>query len=260
MKEETIKKYEIGKQMYSNGMSTRQISKELHIGRKPFSEWLKSVGVEVNPLPHKKNINENIFNEINTEEKAYWLGFLYADGCVASGNRNDVELSLQLSDIEHIQKFKQFIGFEGKLMTDDFRCRVSFKNKQIHTDLINLGCTPRKSLTLKFPNREQVSENLIRHFIRGYFDGDGCLTFTEKTIGVNILGTYDFLNAICDICNISKDRIYISKSKSNQVYRIVLSGKNDLLNFTSFIYDDCNVYLERKYLKYKQLIKYYSAV
>ena len=82
MNEETILKYEKGKEMYLNGVSTIKISKTLNISRGRFSTWLKNEGVNVSVCPQRKKINENVFKIINTEEKAYWLGFLYADGYV----------------------------------------------------------------------------------------------------------------------------------------------------------------------------------
>ena len=120
MNKETEIKYNKGLNMYLNGISTTKISKELKISRSRFSDYLKQQGIKVDRLPHKKKINENIFEIIDTEEKAYWLGFLYADGCIASGERSDIELSLQLLDKEHLQKFKDFIGFEGKLIIDSY--------------------------------------------------------------------------------------------------------------------------------------------
>lgn len=244
--------------MYLNGISTIQISKELNISRSRFSDYLKKEGIIVNKLPHKKEINENIFKKIDTEEKAYWLGFLYADGCVSSGDRNDIELSLQLSDKEHLQKFKEFLGFGGKLITDSYRCRVSFKNKTIKSDLIKLGCTPKKSLTLKFPSNEQVPKELIPHFIRGYLDGDGCICCTQKTKNVNILGTKNILENICDYSKLPKERIYKSTSKSDKIFRLELNSKKDILNFCKYVYKDATIYMERKYKKYKMLIEFFA--
>ena len=260
MKEETFQKYMLGQEMYLNGKSTIAIGKELHLDRSALVRFMKSNGIEVERMPHKKKINEDIFEVIDTEEKAYWLGFLYADGCVSSGNRNDIELSLKLSDVHHVEKFKNFIGFEGKLITDSYRCRVTFKNKKIKSNLIKLGCTPKKSLTLTFPDENQVPEYLIRHFIRGYFDGDGSIICTDKTKAISIIGTYNMLENICELVNIPKGRIYPLNNHTDKTFRIETGSKTNILNFIKFIYDDCNIYLDRKYKKYKMLIDYFTAV
>lgn len=245
--------------MYLKGKSTVSICKELHISRSRFSNFLKEEGIYVNPIPQKKKINERIFQNIDNEEKAYWLGFLYADGSISKGNRNDIELSLCLNDIHHLEKFKAFIGFGGKLIIDDFRCRISFKNKNMKKDLMNKGCVPQKSLTIKFPSYDIVPKELIRHFIRGYFDGDGSISCTDKTHSLCVLGTLDMMEHICYESGIPR-KIYISKSPNISTYRILLDDKRDSLIFLHYLYDDCEIYLDRKYNKCKLLIDYFTAV
>ena len=257
MNEETILKYEKGKELYLQGKTLNQIKYELQLDPGKLSKYLKSNGVKIERLPHKKKINKNIFEVINTEEKAYWLGFLYADGYVGLTD-NRVELTLQLSDVNHIEKFKTFLNSDCKISTNSYRSRLSIKDEKIKKDLINLGCTPQKSLILKFPTDDKVPKELIRHFIRGYFDGDGSLCVTEKTKSIDILGTYDFLYQLCLESNIATSKIYVSKSKSNKVFRIVLGSRIDLYNFSKYIYDDCNIYLDRKYEKFKKLMEYYN--
>ena len=257
MNEETILKYEKGKELYLQGKTLNQIKYELQLDPGKLSKYLKSNGVKIERLPHKKKINKNIFEVINTEEKAYWLGFLYADGYVGLTD-NRVELTLQLSDVNHIEKFKTFLNSDCKISTNSYRSRLSIKDEKIKKDLINLGCTPQKSLILKFPTDDKVPKELIRHFIRGYFDGDGSLCVTEKTKSIDILGTYDFLYQLCLESNIATSKIYVSKSKSNKVFRIALGSRLDLYNFSKYIYDDCNIYLDRKYEKFKKLMEYYN--
>ena len=257
MNEETILKYEKGKELYLQGKTLNQIKYELQLDPGKLSKYLKSNGVKIERLLHKKKINKNIYEVINTEEKAYWLGFLYADGYVGLTD-NRVELTLQLSDVNHIEKFKTFLNSDCKISTNSYRSRLSIKDEKIKKDLINLGCTPQKSLILKFPTDDKVPKELIRHFIRGYFDGDGSLCVTEKTKSIDILGTYDFLYQLCLESNIATSKIYVSKSKSNKVFRIVLGSRLDLYNFSKYIYDDCNIYLDRKYEKFKKLMEYYN--
>lgn len=256
MYETTINKYETGKKMYLTGNSIEFISKELNISSSRFSLWLKTEGVDVSMCPQKKRINNDIFQIIDTEEKAYWLGFLYADGYIGLTD-NRIELTLQLADIRHIEKFKEFLQSECKVSSNSYRSRLSVKNKKIKNDLIKLGCVPQKSLILTYPTYNQVPQPLMKHFIRGYFDGDGCLCVTDKTKCIDILGTYDFLYQLCIESNLDTSKIYVSKSKSNKVYRIVLGSKLDLYTFSNYVYEGANVYLDRKYDKYKKLMKCY---
>ena len=243
-------KYELGKEMYLKGKSINKISKELKISRSRFSIYLKQQDIKVNAMPHKKNIQENIFDVIDTEEKAYRLGFLYADGCVGNNGRTDIGLGLAIKDLCHIKKFKNFLKWNGKIYTDDIKCRISFKNKHMHNSLVELGCVPKKSLILKFPSEDKLPKNLQRHFIRGYFDGDGCFCNTEKTFEISIIGTQDMLENICKISNINKQRIYSLNTKSKEVKRISFGKKELIDNFLEFIYLDSTIYLDRKYQKY----------
>ena len=111
MNEVTYKKYLNGERLYKEGKSLSQIGKELHLDRNRLAKFLKERGVHVERMPHKKHINENVFETIDSEEKAYWLGFLYADGSVT--NRSDIDISLQLSDERHVEKFYNFIELKS---------------------------------------------------------------------------------------------------------------------------------------------------
>ena len=135
-----------------------------------------------------------IFETIDTEEKAYWLGFLYADGSVSS-KEHKIELGLAEQDLKQIEKFRDFIGIMNKISyrSTTKSYRYSFRSESCKEDLIKQGCVPKKSLILNFPTENQVPKNLIRHFIRGYFDGDGWFTNTDSCFQIGIIGTEDFI-------------------------------------------------------------------
>ena len=217
-------KYKLGKEMFLQGKTIEYISKELRISNSRFSKYLRECGIETNKY-HKPKIDENVFNIIDTEEKAYWLGFWYADGYVSS-NRNTVGVDLKPSDFKHLEKLKKFLKWSGDIKLEKTRCRLNFPN--------------------------HIKKEMLSYFIRGYFDGDGCLCYTEKTLEVSMIGTYEFLEVVCDIINIDKKRIY-DLNKNKRTSRLVLSSKKDIENFLNYIYKDANIYLDRKYEKYKNL-------
>lgn len=208
-----------------------------------------------------------IFETIDTEEKAYWLGFLYADGSVGS-NDNRIELGLAEKDLKQIEKFRDFTGIMNKIsyrpQTKSYR--YSFKSVPCKADLIKQGCIPKKSLILKFPTEEQVPKNLIRHFIRGYFDGDGWFTNTEECFQVGIIGTEDFIKGFLDSIEIqNKNNKIFDVHRENGAKRYVFGGAyQDVLNFLNWIYKDSNVYLDRKYEHYLDFIqngsKYHKTI
>ena len=97
---------------------------------------------------------------------------MYADGYVGK-ETNHIEIALQPTDVCHLEKFSKFINYNGTIQKSDIRVRISFRDKEMHDDLVSLGCVPQKSLILNFPKEEQVPKYLLRHFVRGYIDGDG---------------------------------------------------------------------------------------
>lgn len=183
MNDSTKVKYEECKKLYlNNNMSLTQISKLMKVNRGRLSNYLKQQGVEVVNRQNESDINSNIFSVVDSEEKAYWLGFLYADGYVSSID-NHIEIGLSSIDLEHIKKFAKFINFQGEIQANDKRARISFRNKKMHEDLVSLGCLPNKSLIISFPNEEQMSKDLVPHFVRGYIDGDGYIGIHKNGFG-----------------------------------------------------------------------------
>lgn len=205
------------------------------------------------------------FNTVTTEEQAYWLGFLYADGYVSS-DRNEVELSLQLLDAEHLNKFKVALHSNSNIILDfaKNRCRFQVSNKKFKTDLCKLGCNPNKSLVLEY-KANLNNDELIRAFIRGYFDGDGCLTHTytdnktklKFTVSTSLLGTKSFLSWIEQELN-KHDIIctwYHDKRHSDNIWTIEFNKQNSV-KLLNYLYTNCTIYLNRKYNKYKYFAEF----
>lgn len=207
-----------------------------------------------------------IFETIDTEEKAYWLGFLYADGSVGSTD-NRIELGLAEKDVGHIEKFRDFIGIPNKISyrpaTKSYR--YAFKSIPCKADLIKQGCVPKKSLILTFPTEQQVPKELIKHFIRGYFDGDGWFTNTSECFQVGIIGTENFINGFLNSIEIqNKDNKIFNVHREDGAKRYVFGAYQDVFNFLNWIYKDAIVYLDRKYEHYLDFInngsKYHKTI
>lgn len=213
--------------------------------------------------------NFNIFDKIDSEEKAYWLGFIYADGNIASINtkniRHNFELNLSSKDLKHLEKFNNFISSNKDIRIEKAgnlyqyeRCRITFANKHFWNVLNNYGCIPKKSLTLEFPN-ENIFENkeLIKHFIRGYIDGDGCISYCDKDhkhMTLRILGTEKFLNTLQNYLPLEK------KNKLNKTKNIYnLSFQKSRGNYIlDYIYKDATIYLKRKFDRYTEYCRLYQ--
>lgn len=209
----------------------------------------------------KLKVNENYFDKIDTEAKAYFLGLLYADGC-NEYERNLISISLQEKDKKILEIFKQEIEYEGNLLKKIRSNKnhqnsyiLRFTNKHICNVLKNYGMVPRKSLVLLFP--KNLSKNLIHHFIRGYFDGDGCISEGVKGRSmVSIVGTLD----VCE--NIQKFLVENSELNFTKLekhgyntYKVRYGGHISCNRIFKILYKDATVFLERKYKKFKEVEK-----
>lgn len=259
--ETDIKNYELAEKEYANSSSSiRELSTKYNIPRQTFQGWLLAKGYNITNRRASKNFNVNYFDIINTEEKAYWLGFLFADGALTQNNKSyHIELSLKIEDSSHVKKFAKAIN-KDKIIDKIYRTRCILGSKHLFNTLTNYGCTIRKSLTLKFPNINIFkNENLIRHFIRGYFDGDGCISYSNKEHTypiVTVLGTREFLDGIQKIYN--SNHKYSNANKNQEITKqLSFSGKS-AINFMHWLYKDSKIYLERKFNRYKECCRLYE--
>lgn len=252
--------------------SLTKICKDLHVTAYCISKKLKEQGVQIVNKHNQTKFNENIFDSIDTEEKAYWLGFLFADGYIDSSPLDSNKksyysfgLALQIRDINHLIKFNKFMQHnKNNIITytnDPIRpsCKWCIRNKHLWETLNSLGHTPQKSLTLKFPKLEIFKdESLIRHFIRGYFDGDGCFTYDRehnKELGyymkprLGFIGTKMFLSELVKQINLNCRWNHDKRHKD--VTWTIWFNREESYKLMRWLYDDCSIYLDRKYELYK---------
>lgn len=240
-----------------------EILKILKISKSCLYRNLNEYKLSIPNYQNELKFDNKVFDKIDTEEKAYWLGFLYADGYVSNGKyNNSVELSLSAKDIDHLKKFKNFLKDKRKIKVSKVaknftRGRVLVTNKHFRNQLIKLGCLPNKSLILKFPSDNIFhNKDLIIHFIRGYVDGDGCLSNTKTgRLSIEIIGTKEFLEGIRkyfpEFKSIRKTR---SSEKGLNNFKISCnSNKADTV--AKRLYKDATIYLDRKFNKFANLCR-----
>jgi DNA-binding transcriptional regulator WhiA len=254
MKNQHCPEYKIYKslalKMYSEeNISLTKLAKKLQLDRATITNWVRQSKIHIRK-DGKIPIDSYTFSKVDTEEKAYWLGFLYADGNVY---KTSIELSLSLKDVNHLRKFKDFIKWQGEIKIDNKvgRCRIIFKDKMMVEDLYKLGCTERKSLTVKFPTEEQVPKELQLHFIRGYFDGDGCINDPMKNgLGLSLIGTKHFLNGVLNNFLFDNKLKVKNIKQSQEIFHFQLSGMRGRW-FLKNLYENANIFLERKKERYE---------
>ena len=237
-------------------LSVQKIFKRVNIPRRVVNEFLRQSGIlrkvgEVQIIP----CDSTYFSNIDTEEKAYWLGYLFADGNVNSELNKIVLSSI---DYDTMCKFKEAVKYQGNIRIETHKIykkqiyKIQITNKPMCSDLCKLGCIPNKSLIMNFPT---ITKSLIPHFIRGYFDGDG-------TVGVykNSLKKENCFTLRSGFCSGSK--IFIDKlvtylpvnkktvKKDNANLFLIDFSVSDSLKLYDFMYTNATVFLPRKKEKF----------
>lgn len=205
------------------------------------------------------------FETIDTEDKAYWLGFIYADGNISKAERT-LTINLQGRDHGHLSKFNKCIqgNFPVKLFdvekngkTYSMSQILVYSTKMAH-DLIDKGVVPNKTNIIEFPN---IPDNLVNHFIRGYFDGDGSVCERKHKKGPSDLacsftcGSVKFLEELRSILFQNGIKSYLVPSGENKCY-LSLAGLQNPDVFLKYIYNNATIYLDRKYAKKESLYEY----
>lgn len=193
----------------------------------------------------KYTLNENYFEKIDNQEKAYFLGFMYADGNVTEAQAH-CNLTLQKKDKKILERFKTLLNYTGPLhqINRNKAWRLIICSSKIKKDLINKGCMPNKTFKIEFPL--WLREDLKVHFIRGFNDGDGSIFISKRKLKVSIGGRKDFLKAIL---NLSKINGHLKKYDYCKIFHLRFHS-SFAVSFCNWIYKDATIYLERKYKKY----------
>lgn len=205
--------------------------------------------------------NVTFFDVIDTEPKAYWLGLLYADG---NNNGRGLSLGLKAADRDHLDAFADimFVGLRPTLkhskapamilgkevMNQAGSYKVQVYSEHISRALSRLGCVPAKSAILTFPSAEQVPSHLLRHFIRGYFDGDGSIGFYEQAgymrAKLSVIASPAFAEALQNVLLSMGYRALRRKQRTMET--VTVNGNAAVDSLCAWLYDGATVALPRK--------------
>ncbi len=197
----------------------------------------------------KFSVNENYFKKIDTEQKAYWLGFIYADG---HNSGYELIINLQNSDAAHLYEFRKQINSEHpiKPRSDGRTTNYRVNSLKMCTDLDNIGCKiGSKFSTIRMPT---LSQELYRHFIRGFFDGDGHISKTKSRVASIYSSSTSFIVDLRKELN--KNNI---QTKGNAV-NIGIYNIETIVKLFHYLYDDSTVYLDRKFIRFVNYSKEYK--
>lgn len=266
---------------YLEGWSITKIKKQLECSPELVSKILKSNDVKIKSdreQAKKYYCNEDYFEVIDSEEKAYWLGFMFADGFITNKSKHSnykVGLTLSSVDKSHIEKFNRCINstypintYEIKQNTGAFNTkpysRLIISSEKMALDLIDKGCVLNKTNVLIFPSSDKLPKNLIPHFIRGYNDGDGSITCSKNKKNsidykIKITSTKEFLEVIKKYYDVPHLKLEKRHKNNSNNYTLTLGGNIKVEKILNNLYSNATIYLERKYDKYIEFKKYRNS-
>ena len=263
-KQEVIAKY------YTH--TSKELAKEYNVSQSLITKTWRDADIHDTKGRHVYPFNFDYFEDIDSNDKAYFLGLLAADGNVFKRNNNDntqaiIKLALQYEDRYVLEVFKEYVlsnkplrvrTKESKLFINCF-CELELVSDKMMQDLSKYNITPRKTYTFVMPD---LDDQFISHFIRGYFDGDGCITVEHEqyhkpsAYTCSISGYKENLLKIQDILNrhgISSHFVIDARKEKythDSFGALSISSIDDITMFINYIYKNCkDLYIPRK--KYK---------
>lgn len=242
-KTKSLLSFEDISKLYLEGNSTTEISNLANVSDRYIRSVLTAQGIEKRAKgswKRKFKVNEHYFKTWNSE-MAYILGFLSADGCIVS---NQQIVSFAQKEKYLLEEIKSVLESEHPIIvnSDTGVFILNIHSKIMKDDLVNLhGITPKKSRTLKFPD---VPEEYVSHFIRGYFDGDGYVSYRNFFISI-VGGSIQFMNRLKEIFEQKGFEPNFTSHETH--YRVYVSGRKTIKEFSNWIYQDKNICLIRKY-------------
>jgi len=235
-----------------DNMSQRKMARVLGIGKTTVNNWCKELGLRFK----KHTVNEHFF-DVFTEESAYILGFIFADGSI-SWNPLKGYYSLTITaaekDKEHLEIIGRSMSSTKPLLysekTKSYRLIVN--SKKLCKKLISLGVVPRKTKIVRFPS---ISFRFLKHFLRGVIDGDGTVRYLNRKVSPyfeisissgSLYFCQGLVNAVRDAIGIKANIREAGLNTYIMQYSCYRGRK-----LAEFIYGNANIFLERKYLPYK---------
>lgn len=256
----------------------REINKDNHTVWK--CECLKCHLISIKTATQVKNygchcqrrntVDQDFFEEINNSKKAYWLGFLWADG-YCDPKYKKMKLDLQERDKTLLEVFKKDINFSGKITsytaklgksyrtTEATVYRIAVINEKFVNDLAAKGVISHRE-TKNYPH-DIIPKELFAHFLRGYFEGNGTISFSCKNrkikgLNVAICGGTNFLldiqQILKNIYGIESSGYYRRPNNPNNI-TIRFTKHQEQLKFLNLIYQNADTFMSRKYNKYMEV-------
>lgn len=239
------------KKMKEEGKTLQEVSQMCNVSTKTITNWEKRFDIKLSRSNTRKYyFDEEYFLNIDNEEKAYFLGLIMADGYINKENRTLV-VTLKNEDSYILEQLLKSAGSNNTLKNkknNTQKSAILCSKKMVNILNEKFSLYPNKTYNLKFP---VLKEELMRHFLRGYFDGDGYIGERQCSL---IIASECFLNGVLSFYKkvFNKD-IYVEEFE--HYYNLRFNKKDR--DIIKYMYEDSNIFLKRKKERYE---KYWSAL
>jgi hypothetical protein len=245
-------------ELHEVGLNCKEISKRTGLSWNAVYKRLRKRDIQPHPKC-RSFFDACYFDVIDNQFKAYWLGFVLADGCVIRRrykyqNVTALRIGLSTKDKPHLEAFLRDIGSSNSIAScSDGSSRISLNSQHMVTSLAKWGCVPRKTKKLsKLPKIPQVH---VPHFIRGYFDGDGSVSWQDGCCRFSIVGNHKFLlDMRYELDKQGLKLQYPIKTSSLGLFSIGSNGNKKCLKFYEIIYSGAEQFLKRKKERFNALL------
>jgi len=248
---------------YQAGETTTRLAKEFDVSFVAICGLLerRHIARREQALCQRRHIcNHAFFSSIDTEEKAYWLGFIAADGYISWAKDGNSALTVTLApqDKEHLYRLQNSLQSTHPVKEYNYPykqlVKLFIRSKQLTDDLASYGVVPAKTFTHSWP---QLPDDLLIHFLRGYVDGDGGF---HVTVDNRYPGTWgytfeitsnkpflescqQFLMKMCDLSQTKFDQ----RRSATSIFTLRYSGRRQVARIGKMLYEHATIYLPRKH-------------
>lgn len=243
--------------LYKNNESVFSICNKLGLYQDKVKRILHENNIKTisSAKRNNPNFNEDYFENIDSEDKAYWLGWLITDGCI---NDTSISITLKECDTYILEQFQSDLGLMNKIKQFNKKySRLMFWSKKMIEDLAKYGIVPNKTFTIDLP---KIREDLIPSLLRGCVDGDGSITYltysnrltTELMFCGNRTSVESFNKLACQLIGIEEKNIV----PNNSIFRVRWSSRKEIVDICNKLYENSEKHkLIRKYEKYIKIKK-----
>lgn len=238
----------------NQGKTVNIVAETLGVSKKTINNWEKIHGVKLKREKRKyqSSCDETFFNNIDTEEKAYILGFIVADGCIGTSGKTGkgkyVDITVKTVDIDILEKIKKSTRLLSNIKDkkNGEQKRIYLTSTKLCDQLEKYGVVKNKTRTVFLPTFKK--SEMYRHFFRGLFDGDGYIGERQFVLAT---GSERLVE---DLISFTREQFSLTPNiktdKSGKNYLVTFSKKDK--SFINYMYDNSQIYLDRKFDTYNR--------